>query len=285
MASNTFRVEITRKSDPRGDLVKEAFHSFGLVAVQEVEVSDLYYLAGDLSRDQVESIARDVLCDPVVEHFEISNTDSGRDGFEILYNLGVTDPKEESVRKAISDIGIQVDSIKTGNNYIIKGDFNKEQLAVCAELFLYNPLVQHIKHGAEEVYSPAAYELKIIHVGLDGDLLKLSRDMGLSLNQKEMETIKHYYDQDKREPTDVELETIAQTWSEHCRHKTFLGRIVFDGQEIDNLLKDTIMRATREINHPMCLSVFHDNSGVIDFDEEYGVCFKVETHNHPSALE
>ena len=140
MASKTFRIEITRKSDPRGDFVKESFHSFGLVAVQKVDVSDLYYLAGDLTSEQVESIATNVLCDPVVERFEISHVDSGKDGFEILYNLGVTDPKEESVRKAISDIGIQVDAIKTGNNYIIKGDFNKAELLACAELFLYNPL-------------------------------------------------------------------------------------------------------------------------------------------------
>lgn len=285
MTNKIFRIEVIRKSDTQGNFVRESFHTFGLLAVKVVNVSDIYYLTGNLSSEQVESIAKNVLCDPVMEYFNINRTDLDKDGFEILYNLGVTDPKEESVIKAIADIGIRVDSVKTGNNYIIKGDFDKEQLISCAELFLYNPLVQHVKHGDEEVYNPTAYELRVILIDLDGDLLQLSRDMGLSLNRTEMETIKRYFDGEKRKPTDVELETVAQTWSEHCRHKTFLGKIVFDGQEIDNLLKETIMKATHEIDHPMCLSVFHDNSGVIDFDEEYGVCFKVETHNHPSALE
>jgi phosphoribosylformylglycinamidine synthase len=89
------------------------------------------------------------------------------------------------------------------------------------------------------------------------------------------------------------LETLAQTWSEHCNHKTFRGLIEykektngkFKKQVINNLLKSTIMKATSELNKPWCVSVFHDNSGIIKFDKDYNVCFKVETHNHPSALE
>jgi phosphoribosylformylglycinamidine synthase II len=285
MAEKIFRIEVTRESDTRGNFIRESFHTFGLLAVREVIVSDIYYVAGDLTSRQVESIAKDVLCDPVIEHHKIDRADVKNDGFEVLYNLGVTDPKEESVRKAIGDIGVPVGRVKTGNNYIVKGDFDEQQLISCAELFLYNPLVQHIKRGSEEIYNPTAYKLRIVHIDLDTDLGMLSRDMGLSLNGTEMETIRRYFDREKRKPTDVELETIAQTWSEHCRHKTFLGKILFDGQEINNLLKETIMKATQEIDHPMCLSVFHDNSGVIEFDDEYGVCFKVETHNHPSALE
>jgi len=285
MDKSVFRVEVTRESDKRGNFIKDSFHSFGLPGVEEVKVSEIYYIAGDLSATDVDSIAKNVLCDPVTERYQIGGSVQGEDTFEVLYNLGVTDPKEASVRKAIADIGISIDSIKTGSNYIIKGDFNHQQLIACAELFLYNPLVQHVKRGDEVIYDPPAYKLRIIHIDLARDLLGLSRDMGLSLNRTEMETIKEYFDRKKRKPTDVELETIAQTWSEHCRHKTFLGEITFDGAKIDNLLKETIMKATKEINHPLCLSVFHDNSGVIDFDDEYGICFKVETHNHPSALE
>lgn len=285
MASQSFRIEIVRKADPRGNFIKESFHSFGLVGVEHVSVSDIYYVMANLSDEQIELIAQDLLCDPVVEQYNIDGTSDSKDGFEILYNPGVTDPKEESVKKAIADLGIEVDSVKTGNNYVIKGDFKRESLVACAELFLYNPLIQHIKRGDEEVYNPPPYQLRILHIDLNGDLMKLSRDMGLSLSETEMDTIKRYFEEEERKPTDVELETIAQTWSEHCRHKTFLGKILFDGEQIDNLLKNTIMKATNDIEHPMCLSVFHDNSGVIDFDDEYGVCFKVETHNHPSALE
>ena len=279
------RIEIKRKADPRGNYVKDSFHTFGLFSVQDVTVSDIYYLIGNLSSVQVELIAKDLLCDPVVEEYNISNADRSDNGLEILYNAGVTDPKEASVKKAITDLGFDIDAVKTGNNYVIRGDFDRKQLISCAQLFLYNPLVQHVKVGAEEIYNPPAYELQVMHIDLDRDLAKLSREMGLSLSSEEMKTIKRYFENEGRKPTDVELETIAQTWSEHCRHKTFLGKILFDGQVIDNLLNETIMKATNEINHPMCLSVFHDNSGVIDFDEDFGICFKVETHNHPSALE
>ena len=285
MVKNDHRIEITSRSDPRGNFIKDSFHSFGLTGVDEVQVSDVYYVSGDLSSEQVEMIARELLCDPVTEEYRIGKGEESAGVFEILYNYGVTDPKEESVRKAIADLGIEIQSVKTGNSYVIKGEFDRDQLIKKAELFLFNPLIQHVSHGAEEMHAPSAYELRINSIDMKGDLLELSRDMGLSLSTKEMECIKDYFVSEKRNPTDVELETIAQTWSEHCRHKTFLGRIEFNGEQIDNLLKNTIMKATREIDHPLCLSVFHDNSGVIDFDEEYGICFKVETHNHPSALE
>jgi phosphoribosylformylglycinamidine synthase len=108
-----------------------------------------------------------------------------------------------------------------------------------------------------------------------------------------MQTIQKHYVEQQRDPTDVELETIAQTWSEHCSHKTFTSAIehtVREGgvertERIDNLLKHTIRRATETIAAPWCLSVFTDNAGVIAFDGEHAVTFKVETHNHPSAIE
>src|SRR5882724_6090263 len=124
----------------------------------------------------------------------------------------------------------------------------------------------------------------------DSQLLEISRKGLLSLNLQEMKAIQSYFDRQGRNPTDVELETIAQTWSEHCKHKTFSGVIEYEekgrGSRVyDNLLKSTIMKATQELDKPWCLSTFKDNAGVIEFDEEWGVAFKAETHNHPSALE
>ena len=120
-------------------------------------------------------------------------------------------------------------------------------------------------------------------------LVRLSKEKDLFLNAVEMKTIQDYYRRMAKEPTDVELESIAQTWSEHCVHKTLKSEIDmdFDGQHIhfDNLLKETVFRATKELNKPWCISVFADNAGVIEFDEESAICFKVETHNHPSALD
>jgi len=276
-----YRIEIRRRDDPRGKFVKEEFKSFGFGEIECVDVRDVYYLYGKLKKSQVEFIAKELLCDAVVEEYYLGTPK----GFEILYNPGVTDPREESIKKALADLGIKVDAVKTGANYIFTGNYEETKLEECASLFLYNPLVQHIKHADEPLYKPSPYKFRVFEIDLNGDLEKISREMGLFLSRIEMEKIKEYFTREGRKPIDVELETIAQTWSEHCCHKTFLGKIRFNGEAIDNLLKNTIMKATHEINHPLCLSVFHDNSGVIDFDEEFGVCFKVETHNHPSALE
>ncbi len=121
------------------------------------------------------------------------------------------------------------------------------------------------------------------------DLVEISRKYLLALSREEMEVIQDYFSRLGRNPTDIELEMIAQTWSEHCIHKVFRGVIEYeeDGRKevIDNLLKSTLFRETKELKKAYCLSVFKDNAGVVEFDREYGVAFKVETHNHPSALE
>jgi phosphoribosylformylglycinamidine synthase len=127
----------------------------------------------------------------------------------------------------------------------------------------------------------------------DEQLIELSRKNVLSLSLEEMKTIQNYFKKLKKSPTDVEIETIAQTWSEHCKHKTLTGIIEYTEEKggkkarriYNNLLKETIFKATVELNKKWCLSVFKDNAGIIEFDFENGIAFKVETHNHPSALE
>jgi phosphoribosylformylglycinamidine synthase II len=119
----------------------------------------------------------------------------------------------------------------------------------------------------------------------DEQLLEISREMRIGLNLQEMRTVQAYFRKKKRKPTDVELQTIGQTWSEHCFHKTFKGKIKFDGKEIESLFKTYISKATEEINPDWCFSVFEDNAGIINFDKDYGIAIKVETHNHPSAIE
>lgn len=119
----------------------------------------------------------------------------------------------------------------------------------------------------------------------DDSLLKLSRERQLSLRLEEMRAIKEHYTKLRRNPTDLELESFAQTWSEHCVHKTFKGNVSENGVVINNLLKSTIARATNELKPHWCFSVFEDNAGIVDFEGDMGIAFKVETHNHPSALE
>jgi phosphoribosylformylglycinamidine synthase len=117
------------------------------------------------------------------------------------------------------------------------------------------------------------------------ELLTVSTQRQLSLNLDEMKILKNHYRKLGRDATDVELETFAQTWSEHCCHKTFRGDIELDGEVISDLLKSTVGKVTSELDMPWCFSVFKDNAGIVDFEGDNAIAFKVETHNHPSALE
>jgi phosphoribosylformylglycinamidine (FGAM) synthase-like enzyme len=119
----------------------------------------------------------------------------------------------------------------------------------------------------------------------DRQLLEASNELALGLSLEEMKQVQTYFKKQNRNPTDVELQTIGQTWSEHCCHKTFKGKIILDGKEIDSLFKTYIAKATKEINPSWCISVFEDNAGIISFDKGYAIAAKVETHNHPSAVE
>ena len=282
-----FRIEIFKKSaDPREAEIVSALWELGFRAAQGVQVVDVYHLEGRLTSAQARSVAERLLTDPVVEKYYLGKKRIAGQEVEVAYNPAVTDPVEESVRKAILDSGLRAASVKTGKRYIFKGRISKEDIVYFAPKLLYNPIIQHLRFKEEELKHRRKYRFRRIEVDLSKhDLDELSRRMSLALNHEEMLTMVGYFEKLGRNPTDVEIETIAQTWSEHCKHKTFRGIIEYDGKRIDDLLKSTVIKATEELNKPWCLSVFHDNSGVIEFDDEYGVCFKVETHNHPSALE
>ncbi len=119
----------------------------------------------------------------------------------------------------------------------------------------------------------------------DPDLIEVSNELALGLSLQEMQAVQTYFKAENRNPSDVELQTISQTWSEHCCHKTFKGKIDFDGKEINSLFKTYLAKATKQIKAPWCFSVFEDNAGIVKFDKGYGIAAKVETHNHPSAVE
>jgi phosphoribosylformylglycinamidine synthase II len=116
-------------------------------------------------------------------------------------------------------------------------------------------------------------------------LAQVNSELALGFSMQELKEIQAYYKTEKRNPTDVELQTISQTWSEHCCHKTFKGKIELDDKEINSLFKTYIAKATKQIKAPWCVSVFEDNAGIVKFDNGYGIAAKVETHNHPSAVE
>ncbi len=134
------------------------------------------------------------------------------------------------------------------------------------------------------------YEIDLIQSHSD-NLLSISRRLGLGLNLEEMEAIKNHFTKVRRNPTDVEMQTFDQTWSEHCIHKTFKGRIVTpSGKKLaNNLLKTYISKPVSKLKPRWCLDTFKDNAGIVLFQKRrgitYGIAAKVETHNHPSAIE
>lgn len=129
--------------------------------------------------------------------------------------------------------------------------------------------------------SPEVYTINLRGAD-DEDLVQISGEMGLALSLAEMKALKKRF---AKAPTDVELQTFGQTWSEHCIHKTFRGDVVTERGVVSNLLKSYIAKATNELNKPWCFSVFEDNAGLVEFDKCTVAAAKVETHNHPSAVE
>ncbi|MGE5307691.1 MAG: phosphoribosylformylglycinamidine synthase subunit PurL [Deltaproteobacteria bacterium] len=298
--------------DAVGEGVKKDILDLGITSVRAVSFIQVYVIEGIIAEPAIRRICENLLRDPVSQEYRIDPGEESVPGtsvIEIAYNPGVMDPVEGSTLKGIRDLGIGgVRSVRTARKYVLKGSLSAAELSNIADKLLYNKLIQHIAKPAEHPPHPAPYAFSPVIVPIrkasDSQLEKLSRQGQLFLNLTEMRVIRDHFRSLRRDPTDCELETVAQTWSEHCWHKTFRGRIRYTERAgdipeaarkpltkgkkpllIDGLLKATIMKVTNELKKPWCVSVFKDNSGVIKFDEQNNVCFKVETHNHPSALE
>ncbi|MEO0052483.1 MAG: phosphoribosylformylglycinamidine synthase subunit PurL [candidate division WOR-3 bacterium] len=290
-----WEVEVTKNSpDPEAQALIADVRDLGFKKVSRLKIMRLWFLSGALNEDDIGQITTKLLCDPVNEQAKITLLADGRlktvTGFEVLFNPGVMDPSVASVLRALADMGYSGCSVRSGRRYEFNREFSPEEQDRLVKGLLLNPLIQHLAQPGEIVFArarPYRFRPSVIRItGLDDvQLAAISRERLLALSLEEMQILQRFYEELGREPTDVELETFAQTWSEHCQHKTFRGEITFGARRINNLLKSTIMRVTEELNLPWVLSAFHDNSGVIEFDEQYGISFKVETHNHPSALE
>jgi len=295
-----WRVDVATKEglvDPTSRGAQAGLVEFGVSGIRSVRAYQVYLLDGDLDRDAADRIARDLLHDPVAQEYTLTEGGTPPTAAPSTQTLlvfkrpGVMDPVEASALKAVADLGLKIGRIRTGMRYVVQGAVNGALRDAAAKV-LGNEAIEEVGLGDRafthlELGSPYDFKKKTVpFLGLDdAALLKLSKDMTLSLNLKELQAIRDYFKKAGREPSDIELETIAQTWSEHCKHKTFTGHITFEGKVIPNLLKSTIAQATKDLNKPWCVSVFKDNAGIIEFDDDSNVCFKVETHNHPSAIE
>jgi phosphoribosylformylglycinamidine synthase subunit PurSL len=290
-----YRIEVWVKegfADPRSEGLQKDILDLGITTVKRVRFITVYLLEGTLKDNELQSICRELLTDPIVEEYSITETPApaGARLVEVAYNPGVMDPVEESVKKGIRDLGINtVTAIRTIKKHFLWGDLTEDTIKSIADKLLVNSVVQHlVTHKETAALRSATYNFKLQIIDIasmnDKELMDLSKNR-FWLTLQEMKIIQDYFKKLGRKPTDVELETIAQTWSEHCCHKTFKSKIKFGDKVINSLMKSTLMKVTNELNKPWCLSVFKDNSGVIDFDGRYAVNFKVETHNHPSAVE
>jgi len=294
-----YKIEVWLKNnlpDVRGLSLAKDIYDLGITTVSNIRVVDIYRLDTDLKLDELDLICQNLLVDSVIQEMRCESTsenenklDTNHNIVEVAYNAGVTDPVEETSMKAVLDLGVSgIRAIKTAKRYLIEGHLNEYQLETISNRLLVNPIIQHVVKSEPMAFPEnPQYIFKLKHMDILGankdELMKIGRQFGFTNN--EFQTIGDYFRKQQRNPTDAELETLAQTWSEHCVHKTFKDRIKFGDITIDNLLKNTIMKVTEELNKPWCLSVFEDNAGVIDFDGRWALCFKVETHNHPSAVE
>ncbi len=319
-----YRVEIHPRNpadDPAGAAVLAEIRQLGVAEVHGVHTARIFLLQGAddiLTSGQIHKIATTLLADPVTERVVIGHETVGAGRLaEIHFKPGVMDPVAASAEMAIADLldlprqsaAVQV---RTGRRYVLTGHLTAETASRIARRLLANDSVEQIH---DQAFTPVefprgkAYQFQRVEVPIrtltDDQLQQLSRRGHLFLDLAEMKAIQQHFRNLNREPTDAELETLAQTWSEHCVHKTLKAQVHFshhpaasseqnlhehrtagDRMEvIDNLVKSTIFRATKELNLPWALSVFKDNAGVIALDDQWAVCMKVETHNRPSAIE
>ncbi len=290
------RVEVFSKGrDFRGEALRKSIADDLGLDCSKILISDVYSIEGV---DDPGSIVSELLSDKLVQEAVVGNSvHKGCWILEVSYKPGVQDPVELSALDAIRSIGFDASSVKTSQKFVIEGV--DESVANAIGKFVSNNIVQDCVIGfesAEIKLNPGKnlyVDPEIRSIGLiyadDLELMKISKDGLLSLTLDEMKAVRDYFKKIKRNPTDGELETIAQTWSEHCKHKTFNSEVEYleDGKKklIGNMFKETIVAATQSIKKDWLVSVFSDNAGIIRLGEGMNVAFKVETHNHPSALD
>ena len=300
-----WRFEITSRQgfpDVYGKAMLNSIRELAISSVENVFFARVYLIEADFDYAFAERVARELLADPVCQDYFIGRSSvpvgpTRATLIEVHLKSGVTDPVAESVFAALKDMGADnVRSVRTARKYVLAGNVSRDEVQTISRRALANDCIEEVIYGSDaEPPSPhiKPYELNLVHIPIrelnDEQLTQLSKQKDLFLNLTEMKTIQDYYRRIGREPTDIELESLAQTWSEHCVHKTLKSAVdmEIDGKTVhfDNLLKETVFKATQDLNKDWCISVFADNAGVIEFEKDTAICFKVETHNHPSALD
>jgi len=251
-----------------------------------VETVKVYRLEG-FTTEEAGAFAQAVLSDPIDEEWRLGERFGAIGPIrEIAYKPGMMNPRVASIMKAASMYGMgHLRAADTSLEYHFGESLSNEDVDRMVRRFM-NANVQQLVTADPESLIITGVRGKVQIVPIreldDVGLMVLSKDK-LFLNLEEMRIVQAYYLKRGRDPYDGELETIAQTWSEHCNHKTFRAKLIVDGVEAVPLF-DRLKSVSHEGN-PFIISRFVDNSGVIEFYDGYGLCAKVETHNSPSALD
>ena len=313
--SQVFRVEVGAREATSNHVFVQTAHHLGIQNLKDCTSQRLYFLQGQLTLTQAEQLSQQLLVDSVTEKAVVRDLSiivtqvppsSDTHFVEVTFLPGVTDPPAENLVKMAHMLGVAgIIQAATGQRFTLYGSLSADDLQRLATEVLANPVIQRFTIDAPIPPPFVSYQLAddtvetILVRGVGKETLtQISRERRLALNVDEMQAIQAYYEQEGRDPTDVELEMIAQTWSEHCVHKTFKAHIIYEGplpqqgpdaepvsQQVDGLLKTYIRAATEKVNKTWVRSAFVDNAGIVAFTDRFDLAFKVETHNHPSALE
>lgn len=312
-AADVFRLAVSARDDAAdGRRLVHSAHQLGFTSLTTCRATRLYFLQGRLTAEEAHRLGHQLLVDPVTEELTVQRwppaTAVAERPFtvEVTFLPGVTNPPADNLLHAAHLLGFGgVARAATGWRYELGGDLDEATVQRVAAELLANPVVQRFVVNrpiappfVRDEVADATVETIAVRGAADDALLAISEARRLSLDLQEMQAIRRYYEGEGRDPTDVELEMLAQTWSEHCVHKTFKAVIEYVGpppgaaanaatvrQRIDGLLATYIRAATEKVNRPWVRSAFVDNAGIIAFDAHFDLACKVETHNHPSALE
>ncbi|MEY2581529.1 MAG: phosphoribosylformylglycinamidine synthase subunit PurSL [Ilumatobacteraceae bacterium] len=273
-------------TDPRAATLLADAHALGLTEITAIDVADLVFVTEGSDLAQLHAL----LVDPLLQTGEWAAPDTV--AIETTLLPGVTDAAAHAVALAAETIGSPVAAVATGTRYEVHGIVDEKTLSTLAKRLLANEVIQRWSAGLIEptfVDAEATVDVGVELVGLDGldddGLALLNQQRGLSLDIAELHALADHFRKVGRAPTDVELETLAQTWSEHCAHKTFRARITDEnGQAITPLLQQ-LRDATTAIDASFLRSAFVGNAGIVSFSEGTTIAVKAETHNHPSAIE
>lgn len=313
-----WRIEVVSKiPDSRNTVLKNKIKNFGFPNIKEIKIIDVYTIDLNLNENEINNVAS-MLSNPVSQDFTINKPTLNGEfdwAIEIGFLPGVTDNVGNTAQECVKDllkIKIEKNTVFTSKLILIYGNFLENEIAKIANN-LANSLIQRIHIKSKDKYIQDKgmdiivpkvklaenHNVSSINLNISDESLA---DLGkkgienqdgtrrgpLALDLNSVKAIRDYFIQkERRMPTDIELESIAQTWSEHCKHTIFASDIdEIKGGIFDNYIKAATEKIRQEKgDRDFCVSVFKDNSGGIIFDENYLVTDKVETHNSPSALD